>query len=314
MDNPDIFNDFLANVAGVTNQHARTAVTNFIGTFQDLLTTTDSEIDTFVQNTHSSNSARTRNKISIPPGSVIALQAILFELKDRQRCGALPTAEMLLAITAPHLIVLKQSRSNAKEQKKNRANNTLPAMSVPKITSFTTLANRQIGLNDLPLDYLMRDHDPTPSDGFYANREDKMRSCILFQGDNFRVDREFLYSLFIEHIGTIGTGSSIINKFKTSRNGYLCFKEFKSHFANETYLQNKATTANAAISGACYQGIRRNFMIETYYTIMTNAFNNLSLAGPAHILSEPQKIKFEAGLKEDNALKFAISAKSEWDK
>ena len=324
MNDPNIFHDFIHDVAGVTNQHAINAITGFITTFQDLLSTNDNEINAFVQNTHSSNSARTRNKISIPPGSVISLQAILFELKDRQRCGALPTAEMLQAITAPQLALLKQSRSNAIEQKKNRAANTLPSMTVPKfngnnydefMTSFTTLANRQIGLNDLPLDYLMRENEPQPYDGFYTSREDKMRSCLLFQGDNFRVDRESLYSLFIEHIGTTGTGSSIVNKFKINRNGYLCFQEFKSHFANATYLQNKATTANAAITAACYLGVRRNFTIETYYTIMSNAFNNLTLAGPAHILSEPQKItKFEAGLKEDNALKFAITAKTEWDR
>ena len=323
MNDPEIFNRFLENTAGIRVAHARTAVTDFIRTFHDLLTTTDSEINTFVQNTHSSNSARPRNKISIPPGAVIALQAMLFELKDRESCGSLPNADTLNALTIEQISLLKQSRSSALEQKKNRANLTLPTMTVPKftgtnydefMTAFTTLANRQIGLNNLPLDYIMRELEPSPYNGIFASREDKIRACILFRGDNFKVDRESLYSLFIEHIGTTGTGSSIINKFKTNRNGHLCYHEFKSHFANATYLQNKATSANAAITAACYQGIRRNFTIETYYTIMTNAFNNLTLAGPAHTLSEPQKItKFEAGLKEDNALKFAISAKTEWD-
>ena len=134
MNDPVIFDRFLENVAGVTVANARNAITAFIATFQDLLTTNDSEINTFVQNTHSSNSARTRGKISIPPGSVISIQAILFELKDRQRCGALPTAEVLNAINIPQLSLLKQSRSNALEQKKNRANNNLPAMSIPKFT------------------------------------------------------------------------------------------------------------------------------------------------------------------------------------
>ena len=324
MNDPVCFNNFLEHTCIITSVHARTAITGFIRTFQDLLTTTDSEINTFVQNTHSSNSARPRNKISIPPGAVIAIQAMLFELKDRQRCNALPSLETFNALTVDQMTSLKQSRSNAIQQKTSRANATLPTMTVPKftgtnydefITAFTTLANRQIGLNDLPLDYLMRDDDPQPYNGIYTSREAKMRACIIFRGDNFRVDRESLYSLFIEHIGTTGTGSSIVNKFKTNRNGYLCYQEFKSHFANATYLQNKATSANSAITAACYQGVRRNFTIETYYTIMSNAFNNLSLAGPAHTLSEPQKItKFEAGLKEDNALKFAISAKIEWDR
>ena len=215
------------------------------------------------KHTHSSNSARTRNKISIPLGSVISLQAIIFELKDHQHCGALPIAEMLEAITVPHLTLLKQSRSNALEQKKNRANNTLPDMSIPKfngnnhnefMTAFTILANRQICINNISLDYLMRENELQPYDGFYASRKDKMRSCMVFTGDNFHVDRESLYSLFIKYIGTTSTGSSITNKFKLNQNGYLCFQEFKSHFANVTYLQNKATSVNAAIISACYQG------------------------------------------------------------
>jgi hypothetical protein len=204
MNDPDCFRNFLEDACGITNDNAVNAITGFINTFQDLLTTTDSEINTFVQNTHSSNSARTRNKISIPPGAVISIQAILFELKDRERCDALPTAETFDALTPAQMTILKQSRSNAIEQKKNRASANLPAMTVPKvtgnnydefITSFTTLANRQIGLNDLPLDYLMRENDPQPYNAIYALREEKMRACIIFRGDNFRVDRESLYSL-----------------------------------------------------------------------------------------------------------------------
>ena len=86
---------------------------------------------------------------------------------------------------------------------------------------------------------------------------------------------------------------------------------FKSHFANVTYLQNKATSANQSLTNASYYGIRRNFIIETYYNIMTTAFNDLELSGLVHILIDSQKVtKFENGLKEENALKFSIAAKT----
>ena len=47
---------------------------------------------------------------------------------------------------------------------------------------------------------------------------------------------------------------------------------------------------------------------------MTNAFNDLNNAGPEYHLTDPQKIvKFEAGLQEDTAIRYAISAKSTFD-
>ena len=323
MNNQEVFSDFLTNIAGLTVARHRNAMLDFIDTFVALLSTRDKELEDFVTNVHRSNSALTqRDKIYIGPAAILSIQAMLFELKDRQNCGALPPEPVLRAITRDQVVLLRQARSQAKEQRDQRNNATLPAMTIPKfigtnydefMTSFTTLASRQVGANELPLDYLMRPNDTGEYSALYASREEKLKACILFRGDNFLVDRASLYSLFVEHIGTTGLGSSIINKHSNTRNGRSCYIDFKSHFANATYLQNKATSANQSLSTVAYHGIRRNFTIETYYNIMTTAFNDLALSGPAHILSDPQKItKFENGLKDENALKFSISAKTEW--
>ena len=166
------------------------------------------------------------------------------------------------------------------------------------ITAFKTLASRQIGANELLLDYLMREHECGKYNALYALHEEKLKICILFLGVNYLVDRASLYSLFVEHIGTTSLGSSIINKHSNTRNGRNCYIDFKSHFANATYLQNKATSANQSLTNASYHGIRHNFAIEIYYNIMTIAFNDLELSGTAYILTDPQKVpKFENGLK-----------------
>ena len=89
--------------------------------------------------------------------------------------------------------------------------------------------------------------------------------------------------------------------------------ELKSHFHNEAYKQNLTTTANKSLSDIKYYEERRNFLLETYYNIMTKNFKLLELAGTAHLLSEEQKIiKFEAGLKEDRAINYSINSKSIW--
>ena len=324
MNDPAIFQGFVQNTLGVTTPRVRNVIFDFISTFEELLSTTDEEITNFVSTTHSSNSARANNqKILIPSNVAISLQALLFELKDRSLCNALPDAATLSAITALQLRALRRARAAAIEHKKNRTSASTASMTVPSfkgtnydefIAAFKSLASRTIGVNDLPLDYLLRDDPPGNYSTRYTSREEKLMKCIIFQGDNFKTDRESLYSLFVEHLGTTGVGSAFVNKYETSRNGYKVYQDLKQHYANSTYLQNKATAANHAIQNAFYHGPRKNFTIETYYTIMINAFNDLNNAGPEYHLTDPQKIvKFEAGLQEDTAIRYAIDAKAAFD-
>jgi hypothetical protein len=117
-----------------------------------------------------------------------------------------------------------------------------------------------------------------------------------------------------QHIGTTGVGSTFIHKYHVSRNGYKCFKDIDNHFNSDSFKQNKASRAIAALSNAVYQGDRRNFNIETYYSIMSTNFNALVNSGPDYALTEIQKIqKFEEGIKEVNAIKYCIDAKKDFD-
>jgi hypothetical protein len=325
MNDPNVFTDFITNVLGETIPRNRDMIISFITTFSELITTSEQEIDTFVTNVHSSNSGRANNsKIVISPNTTIGLKAIRFELKDRLVCNALPTVEIIQAININELNILRQSRSKAMEAEKNRNNNE-DNMTIVKfkgrtnydefMTSFTTLIRRKYGSNKIPLDYLLRPNQaPANYNALYSSREDKLKSCIALNGDAFRTDNETLYSLYVEHIGTTGIGSSVVNRHASTQNGRRCHLDFILHYNNATHLENNATDANASIDKAVYLGTRRNFTIETYYSIFSEAFNTLNRCGPAHHLSEAQKIqKFESGLKEPEALRFAVLAKKEWD-
>ena len=103
--------------------------------------------------------------------------------------------------------------------------------------------------------------------------------------------------LLVQHIGTTGTGSNIVRKHQINKNGRSCYVEIKSHFQNASYKENLASAVENKIRDAKYYGDRRNFTLETYYTVMTGSFNDLELAGTAHALTEEHKItKFESGL------------------
>lgn len=326
MNDANCFSNFIENVLGMTVPRHRNALLQFISTFNQLLVTTKEELDTFVTTTHGANSGRANNqKILIPPNVVIGLKSILFELNDRAMCGALPNLATLNAITMDHINRLRQARSEAKAQIKRSKDNALTdTMTIPKfksdnygkfMTAFSSLVARKYGANDIPLDYLLRTNEaPANYNALFANRNDKIKQCILLTGDRFRIDSETLYSLYVEHIGTTGHGSNTVNRFKQTRNGFQCHRAFLEHYANRAYLDNRATNANKAIANAVYHGPKRNFTIETYYFIMSAAFNDLDNAGVAHALNDEQKImKFKTGLRDSNAIKFALQAKATYN-
>ena len=100
----------------------RNTLLQFVSTFNQLLSTTDEEIDTFVSTTHSANSGRV----------IIGLKSILFELKDRAMCRALPNLATLNAITIIQVNALRSDRAEAKEQIKRAKDNALTdSMKIP---------------------------------------------------------------------------------------------------------------------------------------------------------------------------------------
>ena len=79
----------------------------------------------------------------------------------------------------------------------------------------------------------------------------------------FNTDRESLYSLFVGHVGNEGVGSDIVNRYQQTKNGYACYHAFNAHFKNDSFLDNKATTATKAMNNALYKGDRQHFTLET---------------------------------------------------
>ena len=323
MDDPAIFRAFIENVARITTNLVINEVSSFAPTFSALLASTETELNDFVRNTHAANSARTaRTKILIPAGALIVLQSVLFELKDRERCNSIPNAAMLMGLDNLQVTAMRSQRAQAMHDAAQDKLATLPTMTVPKLTAtnyetfntaFTAVATRTMGTNGTTLDYLMRT-DNGNYDSPWESRKSKLTMCTRLAGPNFRRDSEALYSLYLEHIGNEGHGSNIVKQFKTTKSGYNCYHAFEAHFKNDAYLENKATKADQAIQNAQYRGERKTFTLESYYDIMASAFNDLAQSGPAHRLNEQQKItKFENGLKETNAISWAITAKNHWN-
>jgi hypothetical protein len=327
MDVEAVFTNFLQNAVNLQPARCHNAIlTGLARTFSDLMVLSDEDIDQFVNTQHRLNSTRDVNQILIfPLRCCLALKVVRFELKDRTLCDALPSPAFLDSLDAAAVTVFITNRNQALEDSENCKNAQLPDLTVPKLThynydefetQFAQVVSRQASTAGpgIALDYLLRIEDGG-FDDFYESRNDRLRACMKFSGGVYKADREALYSLLVQHIGTDGIGSSTINTFKTSKHGRNCFLALRAHFKNESYLDNLETEARRSLSTAVWNGPRHKFTLESYYNIMATAFNRLHEAGAAHVLNDEQKVNhFEQGLREPASIDYAVNAKREWNR
>ena len=123
MDNQQAFQHFIQTTLNVNVVRVRDTIYDFVDTFGALLSVTDNDIDSFVKDTHSSNSGRAAAaKVLIPAKVSIALKAVLFELKDRELCAALPDLPTLQAIDNAQLTIMRGNRNKSIEMSDMRNN------------------------------------------------------------------------------------------------------------------------------------------------------------------------------------------------
>ena len=322
MDDQNLFAGFLTNIVGLRQLRQRDAINeNVASTFRELQSTSEDEINSFLKGNNSLNSNRAAaQRVLIEPHHIQSIKAILFELRDRQQCYSPPSIEMLNRIDLEAMSLLKAARVEALNAEKARNSVTLPEMEVPKLThenwskfkqSVKESLGRIYGHHKIPLTYIIRDEDIGIYDLNWESREEKLIACTTLRGTLFKLDNTAVYSLLSQYIGD-GEGKSLVEKEKLTRNGRSVWLTLRDHYESQAYKENLAAKANSMMKKAHYDGERRNFTIQTFYSIFSNAFNMLEEAGPAHALREAQKITaFTNGIRDAEATRCAINARKE---
>ena len=112
---PTLVASFLKNILQVRPVRVREKIITFIETFEDLLSSSDDEIDAFVTGeVHNDNGARASNaKLLIGSNVVLGLKSILFELKNRDVCDALPSVAVLNFLDPSQVSSMRKVRRQA---------------------------------------------------------------------------------------------------------------------------------------------------------------------------------------------------------
>ena len=91
MDDPEVFTKFSINTLSVTFKQTINVIKNFVECFGGSLALNYGDIDNFVKDTHSANSARAAAQIILSSNNVTqGLKPMFFEIKNREFCNDLP--------------------------------------------------------------------------------------------------------------------------------------------------------------------------------------------------------------------------------
>ena len=123
--------------------------------------TTDDKIDKFITTVHGKNYGRAlAQMISVPVGGIMHLKVLHFELDERNKCDALPDAEILEAIYIAQLIVMRSSRNQEACYTEGLKNTSMTELTVQIFTTskfesfmenFKTAVSRVCWIHGVPI-------------------------------------------------------------------------------------------------------------------------------------------------------------------
>ena len=320
MNDERTFVTFLTNGIGLPQPRQRTAIADYgYNTCRGLMDASPDGIKTVFDSISRANrDLQVRAEVHIREQVKQRFYGARLEFLMRLTCGADIDIDYLQQLTTEMVDGFVRKHNAWKEYKSAASNMTLPSVTIPTLTksnwkifsqSIKELLTRQRGTYYIPLVYTIRNEAVGDYDAEYASTEDQLQSSILFRGGNYNSDNSVVWSLLSEH--TNGTeAESIVKRYNLSRNGRSAWLALISHMESSSYLDNLKSSAMASLSTANYNGEKKNFGIVKYFTIHSNAHNDLDTANEP--LSDGMKITyFLQGLKDETAVNFAIGTKSE---
>ena len=320
MNDQNSFETLLSNGLGLTVQRARNAIILYgFDTCRGLVdTSTDGLKAVFDAISRENRNQTNARQVTIREQIKQRFFGIRSELIMRANCGGTIDNAFITGLTVNDVDILVNKHNEWKLFKEAASNMTLPSVKIPALTksnwkefsqSMKELLTRQRGTYNVPLIYVIRAVSIGNYDDVYSSTEEQLITCLNLTGGNFKSDNSSVWSLLSEH--AMGTeAESIVQRQQSTRNGRRSWLALMAHMESTSYLDNLKSGAMASLSSATYSGEKKNFGIVKYFTIHSNAHNDLETAGEP--LTHGMKIThFLQGLKEDTAMNFAISTKAE---
>ena len=318
MNDDATFNTVLQTAVGMNQPRQVRAITTFgFSTCRELMSTTEEDVRALLV-TIERNNANINVPVRINMSMRSRLLALRSEFLMRDKCGAEMMLAELITLTTNEANDMVTKHRTWKEAQIAAKALKLPEITVPSLTKlnwkdFNRALNevlaRQRGMNNVPITYVTRENANNLYDIVYDSTEKQLIACLRHAGQNYNTDREAVYSLLVQY-SKGSEAESIVDQFSNTRNGRAAYRAMVAHMQSTSYMDNLRTSAMARIQAAKYKGEKKDFGIVKYFTVHSNAHNDMESAG--EIVTEGMKITyFMNGLMDTTAVTYAVGTKSE---
>jgi hypothetical protein len=320
MEDVATFVTVITRAVGMTQNRQRNAITLYgFTTCVGLMTTKESNLRSLLDTIERSNRGVAQNQqVRINMSMRSNLFALREEFLMRDKCNAAYTLADLIQLNAADMARLGAKHRTWEEAKKAAKSMSLPDITVPALTklnwkefnrAFLEVLTRQRGMNDVPFTYVIREMVINDYNAAFESTEKQLIACLNHIGQKYTADRESVYSLLVQYVKG-SEAESIVDQCQSTRNGRAAYRAILNHMQSTSYMDNLRTSAIARIQSAKYKGEKKDFGIVKFFTIHSNAHNDLETAGES--MTDGMKItNFLNGIEDTVAISYAITTKSE---
>jgi len=302
-DNADLH--AVLTIVGITEENIRTQIIENEGftSIQDFLVMdADKDVESMANRMGRRPAA---SQVSLSTVSIKRLQAYIWWLRDRNKCGQPITAA---AFTAEELTNALQQKTYRKELAEGVAPSIKELAKFDPDTfeqaedAFENFLSRNFGVNKEPLSYVICS-DTAPTE-FESTEQERMYQLPL-TGPAFELDNKTTYK-HLKAFLTETEGCVWIEPYKASENGRAAYQAWTNHYNGQGELNKLTKKAKALLDSLFYKN-ERALPFETVSQKMNKCFQVLQ-KDPDQQLSQRQQVEYlqKALQPEDTQLKAAI--------
>ena len=131
-----------------------------------------------------------------------------------------------------------------------------PDMKVPTLAginfeeydlAFTASVSRNNDLIGNLWDWLLKPDSDGNFNASWNSRKEKIKFCNNLQVQVWNDDKETIYILLVQYVGTSETGINTVSRHTRSKNVRKCNIELRGHFKTEANEDTKASKANTIL-------------------------------------------------------------------
>ena len=226
------------------------------------------------------------------------LQALTHWVRDFYRVSGVPTIVGLNEYTFKTALNTALAREDIRVNMAKLAKVSAEAASPGPLESermwkqweeqFTNYTRSHIGVNGIPLSYIIRENDAPDVDGEYNDFVSKTIACAPLTGEYFTADSMTVFNMIVSFTTGQPSGDWIKSTLRQS-NGRVSMKALRDHFTGEGNATRNMAEADRLQESLHYKS-ERSMTFETFLTQCQKMYNIFEKEGEP--MSDEAKVRF----------------------